>query len=870
MSSVSSEENPYRLPRAVLPSHYDLCLVPDLEAAVFEGDVTITCVLSEEVDEIVLNAADLDVSEAIFQHNAQMTVCEILVDEEQERISLRTGAPFPVGECKLVFHFAGILNDKLRGFYRSTFTDAVGKEQVIATSQMESTDARRAFPCFDEPDFKAVFGVTLIVDEGFLALSNGREISGEPLCDADGRKTNKVIHRFADTMKMSTYLVAFVVGPLQACDPVDVDGVPIRVVHQPGKEHLTEYALEVAAFSLRWFVDYYGIPYPGDKLDLVALPDFAFGAMENLGCVTFREVALLIDPEVSSSAELKRVAHVVAHEIAHMWFGDLVTMKWWNGIWLNEAFATFMEVAAADAFRPEWKCWEHFSLDRSAAFGIDALLSTRPVEFEVTSPAEAEGMFDLLTYEKGGSVLRQLEQYLGANIFQEGVRAYLHAYSYGNTDTGDLWSSIESVAHLPVGQIMESWIFQKGFPLLTVSREDNLLRCRQERFSYLEAEQSLWSVPVIVRTGEGTGDENAPVPVERESLRSGREDRFLLDKAEESFDVGSFDWAVVNAGAHGFYRVRYDAELALPLAAHAQDLMTPAERHGFVDDAWAAVLAGAMPASDFLELAQSFATENSLSVWRAISDALWTMRRLVKGPGEDALAGLVVDLVSPELERLGWVARAGDDPLTKERRGVLLRLLGALGKKDNTVLQAREAHDCYLADPRTVDADVAAACAMILAERGDVKDYEVFVDRFREAITPQEETRYLRLLPVFRDSALLDRSLAMTLEGVRSQDVPFVLAVALTHREYGVRAWSFVQEHWTELNERLASNTVIRMLGGLPALGFSSLSIEETQRFFVDHPLPQGARTLEQYFEKMRVNRALQAREEKRLAEFLC
>ena len=311
----------------------------------------------------------------------------ITLDEETERATFTFAEALPAGRATLHTGFRGLLNDKLRGFYRSTFTDADGVEQVIATTQFEATDARRAFPCWDEPAHKAAFAVTLVVDEDLFAVSNAAEISRTPSAAHPGR--HEV--RFADTMVMSTYLVAFIVGPLEATDPVDVDGTPLRVVYPKGKGHLTAYALEVGAACLRHFADYYGIAYPGDKLDLVAVPDFAFGAMENLGCVTFREILLLVDPTTTTQAELLNVTDVINHELAHMWFGDLVTMKWWNGIWLNEAFATFMEMHATDAFRPEWERWVTFGLARTAAFDTDALSSTRPIEYPVVSPGRRRG-----------------------------------------------------------------------------------------------------------------------------------------------------------------------------------------------------------------------------------------------------------------------------------------------------------------------------------------------------------------------------------------------------------------------------------------------------------------------------------------------
>ena len=429
MTDTARLLDPFRLPRDARPTRYDVTLEPDLSAAVFSGEVVIRVTIDETHDqfedttELVLNAAELAVERCLVDGQP----AEHRLDDETERLFIRPAAdgadlPLAPGEHIVEIAFTGVLNDKLHGFYRSTFRDANGDERVIAASQMQATDCRRAFPCWDEPDFKAVFGVTLVVEPDLLAVSNGPEIERRAITTASG---DKVAVRFADTMLMSTYLAAFVVGPLAVTDPVDVDGIPLRVVHVPGKANLTEFGLDVGAFCLRWYQDYYGIPYPSDKVDLLALPDFAAGAMENLGCITFSESLLLVDPATATQHEQEVVADVVAHELAHMWFGDLVTMGWWNGIWLNEAFATFMEILACDAYRPDWKRWTSFGLERSVAFETDSLASTRSVEYEVRSPADCEGMFDVLTYQKGGALLRMLEQYLGADRFREGVSHYL-------------------------------------------------------------------------------------------------------------------------------------------------------------------------------------------------------------------------------------------------------------------------------------------------------------------------------------------------------------------------------------------------------------------------------------------------------------
>ena len=424
------------------------------------------------------------------------------LDDETERLFIRPAADLVPGEHTVEIAFTGVLNDKLRGFYRSTFHDEDGVERVIATTQMQATDCRRAFPCWDEPDFKAVFGITLVVEPDLLAVSNGREIERRPVTTASG---DKVAVRFADTMVMSTYLAAFVVGPLEVTEPVDVGGIPLRIVHVPGKAHLTGFGLDVGAFCLRWFQDYYGIPYPSDKVDLLALPDFAAGAMENLGCITFRESLLLVDPATSTQHEQEVVADVVAHELAHMWFGDLVTMGWWNGIWLNEAFATFMEIARLRrATDPTG------SAGRASA--SSAASPSRPTRWRAPvrsstrcrSPADCEGMFDVLTYQKGGALLRMLEQYLGADRFREGVSHYLNTHAYANTDTSDLWDAIESTSGEPVRRTMDSWIWQPGFPLISATLDGDQLVLRQSPFSFdvESTSATLWMVPITVRHGD--------------------------------------------------------------------------------------------------------------------------------------------------------------------------------------------------------------------------------------------------------------------------------------------------------------------------------------------------------------------------------
>ncbi|MCU1353166.1 MAG: putative aminopeptidase, partial [Acidimicrobiales bacterium] len=650
----------HRLPTTVRPSRYDLVLEPDLEAATFQGTEAVEVTVAEPVTEIVLHARHLTVSEAwLSAPDGTRVAATPTADDDAETLTLTLADTAAPGAWTLHTRFAGTLNDKLVGFYRSTFTDDAGTKRTLACTQFEAPYARWAFPCWDEPEHKAVFGVELVVDEDLVAISNSAEVSSEPT--GDGRRRV----RFADTMKMSTYLVAFVVGPLEVTEPIDVDGVPLRIVVPPGKLHLTDFAAEVGAFSLRFLADWYGIAYPGDKLDLVAIPDFSFGAMENLGCVTFRETALLLDPERATQEDQVRVTDVIAHEIAHMWFGDLVTMKWWNGIWLNEAFATFMEMLTTDAFRPEWQRWTDFGLARSAAFDTDSLSTTRSIEFAVRTPAEAEGMFDVLTYEKGSSVVRMLEQYLGADRFREGIRLYLRTHQYANTETTDLWDAIEEATGEPVRRTMDTWIFQPGHPAVSVQLGDDRRRVEltQERFRFAtEASgspaaapsEARFAVPLVLRVGRGDATELH---------------RVLLDGPATTVDLGEpVDWVVVNHEGNGFYRVRYQDDELESLAARAQRDLSPLERYGLVEDEWASVLAARASSPRVLALIRHLADEQDLSVWQRIIGVLSSLDRLVSDAARPDLQRWVRGLVGPAGRRLGATPVEGESERTGSLR----------------------------------------------------------------------------------------------------------------------------------------------------------------------------------------------------------
>ena len=831
--------DPYRLPRSTTPSRYDLVLEPDLDAASFSGTLEVAVTTSEPSAFLVLNSIELEIDECRLDGE----VVPVRLEPDAERLFVLPSLGIQPGRHVLSFRFRGTLNDQLRGFYRSTYRDESGVERVIATSQLQSTDCRRAFPCWDEPDFKAVFSVTLVVDPELLAVSNGPEV--ERHINNDGR----AVVRFADTMVMSSYLVAFVVGPMEATDWVDVDGIPIRIVHLPGKSGLTEFGLDVAAFCLRWFQNYYGIPYPSDKVDLLALPDFAAGAMENLGCITFRENLLLVDPATATQGERQLVADVVAHELAHMWFGDLVTMEWWNGIWLNEAFATFMELAACDAYRPEWERWTFFGLERSAAFEVDSLSSTRPVEYEVRSPADCEGMFDVLTYQKGGALLRMLEQHLGEERFRQGVAHYLTTHSYGNTDTGDLWDAIEHTSGEPVRRMMDSWIWQPGYPLVTATVNGSELVLSQRRFSFDpdDASTSLWVIPLAVRHGDTT------VSV-------------LLDGDQIRLPLGDGP-VVVNAGGHSFARVAYSPELRARLTSEVVTSMSTLERYNLVDDAWSAVTAGTLTAIEFVELVERFGDERQYGVWQAIAIGLRGIRRLL-ADDDPAVAGFeqrVAALVGPALTLLAEPT-TGESELTAKSRGLLLSMMAIQGGDDAARQRARRYYDDWSNDAASVDAELAAAATGVVAATGDATDYERMFGVAMQAGTPQVQLRHLYALAEFDDADLVQRTceLAMS-DRVKTQNAPFLLRACIGNRLHGSASWDFVRRNWAAANERFPRNTIGRMVETVRLLDSPS-QVADVQAFFSEHPIDQAAKTLEQILERQRVNAGVRVRNAATLA----
>ena len=813
----------YRLPRSILPESYVLEIHPDLETNSFIGSVTAKTNVVERTKELRCNIADLILDEVRIDGIAK----SFEIDEETEQLVVALGEQRDPGPLVFETNFRGVLNDALRGFYRSTFTND-GIEHTIATTQCQSTDARRIFPCWDEPDMKATFEITVVAAPELTVVSNGAEVGRED------RGDGTVATRFAETMKMSTYLIALVVGPLETSAPAFAGDVPVRIVHRPGQGHLTAFALDVAVKALTYFEEYYGIPYPTDKLDMIALPDFAMGAMENLGCVTYREVLLLVDPDTATQPELQNVADVINHELAHMWFGDLVTMGWWNGIWLNEAFATFMEMKATDRFRPEWQRWTSFGVGRSAAFDIDSLVSTRPIEFPVISPADAEAMFDILTYEKGAAVVRMLEQWLGEDTFRDGIRHYLATHEFGNTETHHLWEALEHVAERPVTSAMETWIFQGGFPVIDVDGS----QVSQRRFTYSgEGAPATWAVPVQLRTKAG---EVSVIELTGPSV--------TLD-APTVENIESF-----NHMGHGFYRVKLPSERLKELGSAGVDQLEPVERFGLVDDAWSLTLAGETQLGDFITLLNGYRNESDVSVWQKVLSAVAFIDHVANDSGRAALGDRVASLIGDARAKLGDQPVAGEPPRAGQLRGTFLNAAGTLCRDDSEVRLAALERARNILELDSPDAELLSAAVKVVATNGTNDDFVTFRKGFEHADNPQEELRYLYALPLFPGAEHNHELVTMALDGmIRTQNAPFVLAQALMHREHGPATWHRIKGAWGQVNELFPSNTIVRMFSGIRWLT-DPTTASDVATFFTDRPLPQAQSQLDQHLERLKVN----------------
>ncbi|HVA00656.1 MAG TPA: M1 family metallopeptidase [Terriglobia bacterium] len=766
-----------RLPGAVVPEHYQLKFAPDLVKDSFAGEETIDVRILQPASNVTLNAAGIKFKEATISSGGITQPARVTLDAKDQMATLTVEKTLAAGPAHIHIVFEGTLNSKLRGFYRSS-----ANNRKYAATQFEASEARRAFPCFDEPAMKATFAVTLVVDKGDTAISNGKIIRDTP-----GPEPGKHTLEFSTTARMSSYLVAMAVGDFQ-CVQGSSDGIPIRICATPDKKELGRFALESAEHILHYYDQYFGIKYPFGKLDVVAVPDFAAGAMENAGAIFFRERLLLIDDKTASLNAHQAVTGVLAHEMGHMWFGDLVTLKWWNEMWLNEGLTTWVSGKPVRAWKPEWN-----GLDMGGVVDADSVKSPRPIRSpKADAPAE-------IIYGKAANVARMFEAYEGPAVFRAGVIAYLKAHEYGNATSEDFWNAQAKVSGKPINKMMPTFVDQPGAPLIEVEAKHDggstLVTLTQRRFyrdraAFAKGSNELWQVPVCLR-----------------SAASGKQATqwVLLTRRTETYKLHHLALPVMaNAGEKGYYRVAYSPEALHGLERVAETALTPAERIGLLNDVWAMVQGGIRPVGDYLSLVDALKRDRTRSVVEAYAGRLGIIDEdMVGDPEKENYRAWVRNLLHPAARELGWKPRPGESSDRRALRATVLATLGKVGRDQQVLRTARSLAPKYLADPHSIGPNLASTVINLAALEGDAELYGEILARTKTAKSPEDYYRFLNALAYFSDPALLTRTMEYALTpSVRGQDFTGLLAEVMTNPAGKDLAWDFVRKHWAEINNK--------------------------------------------------------------------
>ncbi len=841
-----------RLSKNIVPIEYNMRLKPDLDNFTFEGVETITLsilkktkILTLHSKELEIETAHLEVPEALLMENSISKAsgkmfAKINYNEKNETVTLIFSKFIPVGKTKLTIVFKGILNDQMRGFYRSKYT-ILEKEHHIATTQFEATDARRAFPCFDEPAQKAVFHVSLIIQKGKTAISNTLPVS------VLEHEAGYQIVKFSPTPKMSTYLLAFIVGDFEYIEGITTPnsfskrrgGAKVRVFTTPGKKHQARFALECAMKTLEFYAKYFDIAYPLPILDMIAIPDFTSGAMENWGAITFREAALLVDENHSSLSNKQWVALIIAHEIAHQWFGNLVTMEWWTHLWLNEGFASYVEYMAVDKLFPKWDIWTQFSINElGTALRLDALLHTHPIEIPVHHPNEIGEIFDEVSYSKGASVIRMLADYLGEKDFRDGLRYYLKKHSYKNTETLHLWQAFEKVSKKPVAKIMHNWTSKPGYPVIRANIVNKKINLSQERFFISPVSKSkakdetLWQVPVS----------------------------FLVNDK----------YIKVNIGETGFYRTAYSKELLEKLKIPVENkLLSPRDRLGIIRDLLALAEAGAIPTRYALEFLSSYKNEDNYSVWLELAMGLGRLEALLaKTKTKIKLDELTLKLFSPLAIKLSWEKKKEMHTDTLLRSLAISRA-GRSGDK-KIIAEARKKF-ARMQSGGHINPDIRASIYTVVATNGSMKEYQTFIKKYKQETLHEEKNRIGGVLGDFQDPKLLKLACEFSFsEHVRIQDSIGIIS-SVGGNPMGRDIWlDFVQKNWKTLVSRYGDggHTLARLV---KAIGGSAevKHLRSFKKFFATHDAPGAKRAIQQVLERLEGNVVWLKRDGKKISEFL-
>jgi aminopeptidase N len=828
-----------RLPELAVPENYKLSFAPNFNHENFTGQETIQIRVLKPTSQIVLNAVQIDFQETTVSSGGKTQTAQVTIDRVKEMATLALDQAIQPGPATLHVKYAGILNNELRGLYLGKDKDG----RKYAATQFEATDARRAFPSFDEPDYKATFDIAVIADKGLSAISNGKV-----LFDTPGPGDAKHTVTFAKTAKMSSYLVALAVGQFEYVAG-EADGIPIRVWGTPGTKQDGTYALEVAEQCMKYFNHYFGIKYPFQKLDMIGLPDFAAGAMENTGFITYREVILLINDKQASVALRKTVAVVIAHEMAHQWFGDLVTMKWWDDIWLNEGFATWMENKAVGAWKPEWNMELDAVQDTTGTLNVDSLQNTRPIHQAAETPAQIQELFDGIAYGKAAAVLRMLEAYLGPETFRAGVDQYLKQHSYGNATADDFWKTLAEVSKKPVDQIMPTFVKQLGAPMVSVQTQcaagSSTVTLSQKRYLYdrtlfQAGNDQLWKVPVCMKEGG--------------EAAKGQQKCVLLTKKEENFTLpGCGPWVMANAGAHGYYRSGYSSDAIRSLGRDSEKGMTPAERIVLLSDSWASVRVGEQQIGDYLDLAEGLQSDRTRAVLEQVTGQVeYISDHLVTDDDRDGYEQWVRRLLSPVAKNLGWTARAGESDETKTLRARVMHTLGYAGRDPEVLAEAGKLTEQALVDPLSIDHTTAFTAFSLAAENGDVALYDKVMDHLQKKDASLEDYYlYFRTLAQFGDPKLLQRTLDFAITpAVRTQDTLGLISAVIENPAGTKLAWDFVRGHWADI-ERVGGGFTSGEVVAATSVFCDAGMRDQVQDFFATHKVPTAERTLKQSIERM-------------------
>ncbi|HEX2329069.1 MAG TPA: M1 family metallopeptidase [Candidatus Angelobacter sp.] len=852
-----------RLPTNVIPRHYSLSFTPDLQKATFSGEETIEVDLAKGASDVTMNSAEIEIQQAEATQGQNTQPANASFDEAKEQVTLSVPNVLEAGPASIHIKFTGKLNSQLRGFYL-----AHSSTRNYAVTQFENTDARRAFPSFDEPAMKAVFDVTVVADQGDTAISNGKIVS-----DTSGPVPGKHTIQFAPTPKMSTYLVAMAVGDF-VCNEGSADNIPVRVCGTPDKKPLGTAALRYAEEILHYYNTYYGIPYPFGKLDIVGAPDFEAGAMENTAAIFYRESLLLIDDQHASVRSHQQVFEVLAHEMAHQWFGDLVTMKWWDNVWLNEGFATWMELKPSQALHPEWNALAQGVNATNRALAVDSLRNTHAIRARAETPEEINQMFDPISYEKGAAVLRMLETYVTPDVFRRGVNSYLRKFAYSNATAEDFWQAMTLASGRPVNKVMPTFIDQPGEPLITVKtsctapppepktarKKSKRSRTRQiapakpkleitlEQTRFLadpgpRADNPTWMVPVCVKT-EG-----------------GRPFCQVVSEKQQSLPAaGCASWVFVNANASGYYRTHYDAELLKKLSAIAMTSLSSAERLSLVNDEAALVGSGQESAANYLDLVSALKDDNERAILESIGPVLAGIHDYYLKPTDRAgFAAWVRATFGPQLEKLGWSPQPGEKDDQRAARALLVQILGEAGEDSRVISESVAVSHQYINNPAAVDGSLAHSALRVAALSNDPQLFnELMTVIAKPGNTPEQIDNYSEALTRFSDMALVTRWLDRIVgPETRNQDAAGYLGRELRNVNVQQPVWDWIRQHWPAVESKLTFGNGAAIVGSTGAFCEAGLR-DQAQQFFSEHKVSSTERALKQSLEQS--NRCINTR----------